>query len=44
MLGRLYLNELLKAFSRWRTYIGFAAIGLVVPLVIWGISIGSAEI
>ena len=26
-------NELLKTFSRWRTYIGFLAVGVVVPLV-----------
>ena len=26
-------NEILKTFSKWRTYIGFIAVGIVVPLV-----------
>jgi ABC-2 type transport system permease protein len=30
---RILLNELLKTYTRWRTYIGFMAIGVFVPLV-----------
>lgn len=44
MIWRLFLNECIKTFSKWRTYIGFGAIGLVVPLVMWGFSIGGSEI
>jgi ABC-2 type transport system permease protein len=40
----LFLNELIKVFSKWRTYIGFGAIGIVVPLVMWGFSVGGSEI
>ena len=44
VLWHLYVNELIKAFSKWRTYIGFGAIGAGVILAIWGFSIGGAEI
>ncbi len=44
IIWRLYINECIKTFSKWRTYIGFAAIGLVVPLVMWGFSLGGSEI
>lgn len=40
----LYLNEIIKSFSKWRTYIGFGAITVVVPLVVLGFSIGSSDI
>jgi ABC-2 type transport system permease protein len=40
----LYLNEIIKSFSKWRTYIGFGAITVVVPLVMLGFSIGSSDI
>jgi ABC-2 type transport system permease protein len=40
----LYFNEIIKSFSKWRTYIGFGAIAVVVPLVMLGFSIGSSEI
>jgi ABC-2 type transport system permease protein len=40
----LYINEIIKSFSKWRTYIGFGAITVVVPLVMLGFSIGSSEI
>lgn len=43
-MWNLYLNELIKVFSKWRTYIGFGAIGVVVPLVMWGFSIGGSAI
>lgn len=40
----LYINEIIKSFSKWRTYIGFGAITVVVPLVMLGLSIGSSDI
>ncbi|MFB0517368.1 MAG: ABC transporter permease [Candidatus Neomarinimicrobiota bacterium] len=43
-MWNLYLNELIKAFSKWRTYIGFGAITVVVPLVMWGFSAGGSAI
>ncbi len=41
-MWRLYVNEITKAFTRWRTYIGFGAIAVVVPLVMWGFSLGGS--
>ena len=32
MMTRLVWFELVKTFTRWRTYIGFIAFGLIVPL------------
>lgn len=32
-------NELLKTFRKWRTYIGFIAIGVVVPLIEYGLKL-----
>lgn len=32
----MFRNEFLKTFLKWRTYIGFIAIGIVVPLVEYG--------
>jgi len=32
----MFKNEFLKTFLKWRTYIGFIAIGVVVPLVEYG--------
>ncbi len=43
-MWRLYVNEFIKVFSRWRTYIGFIAIAVVVPLVMWGFSLGGSII
>ncbi len=43
-MWHLYVNEIIKAFSKWRTYIGFGAIGAGVILAMWGFSIGGAEI
>lgn len=39
---RLTYNELIKIFGKWRSYIGFVAIAVLLPLVIWGISMGGA--
>ncbi len=44
VMWHLYVNEIIKAFSKWRTYIGFGAIGAGVVLAMWGFSIGGAEI
>jgi len=44
MLLRLTGNELVKIFGKWRTYLGFLAIGVLLPLVLWGISLGGGEI
>ncbi len=43
-MWRLYQNEMIKAFSQWRTMIGFGAIAVGVILVIWGFSVGSSAI
>ncbi len=37
---RLVRFELIKTFSRWRTYIGFIAFGLIVPLIVAGLKMG----
>jgi len=43
-MWRLFINECIKVFSRWRTYIGFGAIAVVVPLVMLGFSLGGSAI
>ncbi len=40
----MYVNAIIKVFTRWRTYIGFGAIAVVVPLVIWGFSLGGSAL
>jgi ABC-2 type transport system permease protein len=35
-MRRLLRNELLKTYARWRTYIGFIAVAIIVPLVEFG--------
>lgn len=37
---RLVWFELIKTFTRWRTYIGFIAFGVIVPLVVAGLKMG----
>ena len=37
---RLVRFELIKTFTRWRTYIGFLAFGVIVPLVVIGLKLG----
>ena len=37
---RLVWFELVKTFTRWRTYIGFVAFGLIVPLIVTGLKMG----
>lgn len=38
-MSTLIRNELLKTFAKWRTYIGFIAVGVIVPLVEIGLKI-----
>jgi len=33
MANSIFLNELTKTYLKWRTYIGFLAIGVLIPLV-----------
>ncbi|MBE0555791.1 MAG: ABC transporter permease subunit [Proteobacteria bacterium] len=40
MMTRLVRFELIKTFTRWRTYIGFMAFGLIVPLIVAGLKMG----
>ncbi|MFO7666031.1 MAG: ABC transporter permease [Desulfobacterales bacterium] len=37
---RLIWFELIKTFTRWRTYIGFIAFGIIVPMVVIGLKLG----
>ncbi|MCR4416234.1 MAG: ABC transporter permease [Ignavibacteria bacterium] len=39
MIFSLISIELYKIFKKWRTYIGFAAFGVFIPIMIYGISI-----
>ncbi|MEJ5304885.1 MAG: ABC transporter permease [Ignavibacteria bacterium] len=39
MIFSLISIELFKIFKKWRTYIGFAAFGVFIPIMIYGISI-----
>lgn len=43
MIYRLTINELVKIFGKWRSYIGFIALAVLLPLVIWGVSQGSGS-
>jgi len=40
---RLVWFELVKTFTRWRTYIGFVAFGLIVPLIVTGLKMGGQQ-
>lgn len=37
---RLIWFEMIKTFTRWRTYIGFIAFGIIVPMVVIGLKLG----
>ena len=39
MIGLIH-NELLKITGRWRSYIGFIGIAVLMPLILWGFSYG----
>jgi len=36
-MGAIIRNEILKTYAKWRTYIGFIAVAIVVPLVEFGL-------
>ena len=40
---RLIRFELIKILTRWRTYIGFIAFGLIVPMVVAGLKLGGQQ-
>jgi len=40
---RLIWFELVKTFTRWRTYIGFIAFGIIVPMVVLGLKLGGEK-
>jgi ABC-2 type transport system permease protein len=40
---RLVRFEMIKTFTRWRTYIGFIAFGIIVPLVVAGLKLGGEK-
>ncbi len=42
-MSRLVYNELIKIFSKYRTYISFGAILVLLPLVLWGFSYGGGR-
>lgn len=42
-MTRLVWFELVKTFTRWRTYIGFIAFGLIVPLIVAGLKMGGQQ-
>ncbi len=43
MVGLIY-NELLKITGRWRSYIGFVGIAVLMPFILWGFSYGGGQI
>ncbi len=43
MIGLIH-NELLKIVGRWRSYIGFIGIAILMPLILWGFSYGGGSI
>tara|TARA_B110000263_G_scaffold95824_1_gene83734 strand:+ start:1856 stop:2692 length:837 start_codon:yes stop_codon:yes gene_type:complete len=43
MMGLIY-NELLVITGRWRSYIGFIGISILMPLILWGFVHGSEEL
>tara|TARA_Y100000031_G_C8190187_1_gene371011 strand:+ start:110 stop:949 length:840 start_codon:yes stop_codon:yes gene_type:complete len=43
ILGLIH-NELLVISGRWRSYIGFIGISILMPMILWGFSVGSEEL
>jgi ABC-2 type transport system permease protein len=43
MLGLIH-NELLAIAGRWRSYIGFIGISILMPFILWGFSVGGEEL
>lgn len=44
MFFPLVKNELVKISGRYRSFIGFAAIGILMPLILWGFKLGGSTI
>lgn len=44
MFIKLVVNELIKIGGKWRTAIGFAALAILMPLILWGFSVGGPDI
>ncbi|MFQ6604615.1 MAG: ABC transporter permease [Fidelibacterota bacterium] len=42
MISLVY-NEIQKIMGKWRSSLGFILIGLLMPLIIWGFSVGGEE-
>lgn len=40
----LIKNELIKISGKWRSYIGFIAMAVLGPLILWGFSVGGGDI
>ncbi|MBT3945519.1 MAG: hypothetical protein HOF42_03735 [Candidatus Marinimicrobia bacterium] len=43
-MGGLIYNELLVITGRWRSYIGFIGISILMPLILWGFNLGGGSI
>jgi ABC-2 type transport system permease protein len=43
MIGTAYRVELSKVFSKWRTFIGFIALGLLIPVVVVAMGIEGGQ-
>ncbi len=40
---RLIHNEILKMAGKWRSFLGFILIAILMPLILWGFSVGGSE-
>ncbi len=37
---KIFKNELIKTYRKWRTYIGFAAVAILIPLILIALKLG----
>ena len=44
MFYGLLKNEMVKISGKWRSFIGFISIGILLPLILWGCKLGGGEI
>lgn len=44
MFLMLIKNELIKISGKWRSFIGFFAIAVLMPLILWGFKVGGGQI
>ena len=44
MFLMLIKNELIKISGKWRSFIGFIAIAVLMPLILWGFKVGGGQI